>query len=196
MASDKLNNMRKGAFQLSLSFIIVVVFAVIVLSLAIAWIGGLFETITELTFSVTDIAEQELLDRLASGDSRVGIAAPDVSAWNRGETGSYSVGVKNIHSDKDVTFAMGVYLEEIGGDLAGRPVSSYTSDARKWLTFSDKVFVESSGSSISRIVIKPPANAEKGIYMFRVVVCDAASCQNLNSPNLYGSQQFTLEIKG
>jgi hypothetical protein len=196
MASDKLNNMRKGAFQLSLSFIIVVVFAVIVLSLAIAWIQGLFGTITQLTFSVTEVAEQELLDRLASSDSRVGMAAPDVSTWKRGETGSYSVGVKNIHSDRDVTFSTSVYLEEVGGALAGSPVSSYASDARKWLTFSNKVFVESSGSSLSRVVIQPPTDAAKGIYMFRVVVCEAASCTGLNSPNIYGSQQFTLEIKG
>ncbi len=188
--------MKRGAFQLSLSFIIIVVFAVIVLSLSIAWIQDLFGTITQLTFSVTEVAEQELLDRLASGDSRVGMAAPDVSAWNRGETGSYSVGVKNIHSDKDITFSMNVYLEEIGGELAGKNAEAYANAARKWLTFSSSVFVESSGSSLSRVVIKPPTNVERGIYMFRVVVCDASSCTNLDSPNLYGSQQFTLEIKG
>ncbi|MFC2143876.1 hypothetical protein ACFLQO_00735 [Candidatus Aenigmatarchaeota archaeon] len=187
---------KKGAFQLSLSFIIMVVFAVIVLSLAIAWIQGMFEPLTSLTHSITDVARSELLDRIASSDSRVGIAAPDVSAWSRGETGSYAVGVKNTHADKDQTFSMNVYLEEIGGELAGKGVEAYANAARKWLTFSTKIFVESSGSETTDIVIQPPTNAEKGIYMFRIVVCEALSCTNLDSPNLYGSQQFTLEIKG
>ncbi len=188
--------MRKGAFQLSLSFIIVVVFAVIVLSLAIAWIQGIFGTLNPLTHSVTDVARQELLDRIAQSDSRVGIAAPDVTQWNRGETGSYAVGVKNINSDRDVRFTMNVYLEEIGGALAGKSVAAYSSPVRKWLTFSDTVFVESSGSATSDVVIQPPANAEKGIYMFRIVVCDSSVCTDLNSAGLYGSQQFTLEIEG
>lgn len=187
--------MRKGAFQLSLSFIIVVVFAVIVLSLAIAWIQGIFEVLNPLTHSVTDVARQELLDRIARSDARVGIAAPDVTQWKRGQTGSYSVGVRNIHTDQDKTFSMNVYLEEIGGGLPGT-AAQYQSEVGEWLTFSKKTFVESSGSTTSDIVIKPPTDAEKGIYMFRIVVCDASSCTNLGSPNLYGSQQFTLEIKG
>jgi hypothetical protein len=187
--------MRKGAFELSLSFIIIIVFAVIVLSLAIAWIQGIFDVLNPLTHSVTDVARTELLDRIAKSDARVGIAAPDVTAWNRGETGSYAVGVRNIRSDVDKTFSMNVYLEEIGGALDPSQISYYRNNVKNWLTFSKKVFVAKSSSATSDIVIKPPADADTGIYMFRVVVCDAASCTDLSSPNLHGSAQFTLEIE-
>lgn len=194
--------MKKGAFQLSLSFIIVVVFAVIVLSLSIAWIQGFFPRIADLTHQVTDIAKDELLNRIAQSDSRVGIAAPDVTAWRRGETGSYAVGIRNIHSDKQLQLSMNVYLEEIGGDLAGENVNAYKTAARNWLTFSGKaspgysIITEPSGRTTSDIVIQPPTDAKKGIYMFRVVVCEATTCQTIGSANLYGSAQFTLEIKG
>lgn len=187
--------MRKGAFQLSLSFIIVVVFAVIVLSLSIAWIQGMFETLNPLTHQVTDVARTELLDRIARSDSRVGIAAPDVTQWRRGETGSYAVGVRNTATDRDKTYSMNVYLEELGGDLSGKPVSGYVNKVKTWLTFSKQVFVPKSTSETSDVIIKPSADAETGIYMFRVVVCDASTCQNLQSGNLYGSAQFTVEIE-
>ncbi|NVM53150.1 MAG: hypothetical protein HWN66_05565 [Candidatus Helarchaeota archaeon] len=36
---------------------------------------------------------------------------------------------------------------------------------------------------------------DAGIYMFRVVFCDSSFCTDLNSPNLYGSAQFILEIE-
>jgi len=196
MPSDKLNNMKRGAFQLSLSFIVVVVFAVIVLSLAIAWIQGIFEVLNPLTHSITDVARQELLDRIAQSDARVGIAAPDVTQWQRGETGSYAVGVRNVRSDLDVRFSMDVYLEELGGALAGKSINAYATAVRKWLTFSSEVFVAKSSSETADIVIKPPADAETGIYMFRIVVCDSGSCNNgLQSGGLYGSAQFTLEIE-
>lgn len=187
--------MRKGAFQLSLSFIVIVVFAVIVLSLAIAWITDIFDVLNPLTHSVTDVARQELLDRIAKSDARVGIAAPDVTQWQRGETGSYAVGVRNTRSDLDKTYSMNVYLEEIGGDLNPAQIGYYKAQTAAWLTFSKKIFVAKSSSDTSDIVIKPKADADAGIYMFRVVVCDAASCTNLDSPGLYGSAQFTLEIE-
>ena len=186
---------RKGAFQLSLSFIIVIVFAVIVLALAISWIQGIFPTVTDLTHKVTDVATERLLDDLTTGSGRVGIAAPAVTAWKRGETGSYAIGVRNVYSDKDTRFSMNVYLEEIGGDLAGRSVSSFVTDVQKWLTFSKDIFIEKSSSETSDLIIRPPADASTGIYMFRVVVCEAASCRDLNSGNLYGSAQFTIEIE-
>jgi hypothetical protein len=186
---------RKGAFELSLSFIIIVVFAVIVLSLAIAWIQGIFGGISPLTHQVTDVARQQLLETIAQSDRRVDIAAPDVTKWKRGETGSYAVGVRNVHSDQDKAFSMNVYLEEIGGALAGKSASAYASSVEKWLTFSKDIFVSKSSSETSDIIIKPPANADTGIYMFRIVVCDAGTCRNLDSGGLYGSAQFTIEIE-
>ncbi len=89
---------------------------------------------------------------------------------------------------------MNVYLEELGGDLAGKPVSVYNSKIKTWLTFFNQIYVSKSSSEAFQIVIWSPADAETGIYTFRVVVCDAEICEDQNSPNLYGSEQFTLEI--
>ncbi len=187
---------RKGAIQMSLGLIVVVVFAVILLSLLLSWVYGIFSPFTEITHKVTDVARQELLSRLAQAGGRVGIAAPAITEWTRGETGSFSLGIRNTNPAADKTYSINVYLEELGGNLAGTPASSLESEVVSWLTFSRTEFVERGGSKSSNIIIKPSANAQTGIYLLRAVVCDALSCTDINSPNLYGSAQFAIEIKG
>jgi hypothetical protein len=187
---------RKGAIQMSLGLIVAVVFAVILLSLLLSWVYGIFTPFEEITHKVTDVARQELLNRLAQGGGRVGIAAPAVTEWTRGQTGSFSLGIRNNDPATDKTYSINVYLEQLGGNLAGTSAASLQSEVASWLTFSSTEFVERGGSKSSNIIIKPDANAQTGIYLLRAVVCDAASCTDINSPNLYGSAQFAIEIKG
>lgn len=186
---------RKGAIQISLGIIVVVVFSVILLSLLLSWVYGIFDPFTEITHKVTDVARQELLSKLAQAGGRVGIAAPAITEWKRGETGSFALGIRNSDPANDNTYSINVYLEQLGGALAGTPASSLDQEVASWLTFSDKEFVEAGGSKSTNIIIKTKPDAQTGIYLLRVVVCDAASCVDLNSPNLYGSAQFAIEIK-
>jgi hypothetical protein len=190
--------MGKGAFQLSLSFIIVVVFAVIVLALAISWIQGIFPGITELTHKVTDVARDELLGKIAEGDKRVGIAAPKITSWARGDTGSYAIGIRNIYPDMDKMFYINVYIDEMQSLGDADPSLAQRNTVRTWLTFSDKEFVPKSSSITSDIIIKPPATTNSDIYKFRVMVCEAQGCRTLDdTPQniVYGTAQFALEIK-
>jgi len=188
----------KGAFQLSLSFIVIVVFSVILLSLSIAFLQGIFPQISTLTHQVTDVARDELIDRISRGAERAGIAAPAVTTWKRGETGSFALGIRNINTDRDVTYSINIYLEVVGGELAGMNASIFAVEARKWLTVSPNEFVPASSAKTSDIIIRPSITADPGIYKFRAIVCDtpiAQQCVDLSSPTLYDSDQFTLEIK-
>lgn len=187
----------KGAFQLSLGFIVIVVFAVIMLSLSIAWIQGIFNVLNPLTHEVTEVARQELLQRMAQNNQRVGIAAPAVIDWKRGETGSYALGIRNMDTSLDKTFYISVYLDQVGGALASQnpPSSQMVSEINAWLTYAPSEFIPASDSKTSDIIIKPPTDANTGIYMFRVVVCDAQPCTDMSSLSIYGSEQFSVEIE-
>ena len=186
---------QKGAIQMSLGMIVAVVFSVILLSLLLTWVFGMFSPIEEITHKVTDVARQELLNRLAQSGGRVGIAAPAVTQWKRGETGSFSLGIRNNDPANDRTYGVNVYLEQLGGALAGQPAASLKAEIDKWLTFSKTEFVEAGGSKSSNIIIKPSINAQTGIYLLRAVVCAAPACTDMNSASLYGSAQFAIEIK-
>lgn len=186
----------KGAFELSLSFIVVVVIAVVLLGLAITFLTNTFPIFEDLTHKITDIARNELLNRLASQGQRVGIAAPAITTWKRGETGSYALGIRNDDPSSDRVFYINVYLDQLGGALVNTPVASKASEVRSWLTFSSRESLPAGQSVATNIIIKPPTTTSPGIYLLRAVVCETSTCADLDSPSLYGSAQFAIEIVG
>ncbi|HDD72468.1 MAG TPA: hypothetical protein ENG00_00075 [Candidatus Aenigmarchaeota archaeon] len=198
---------RKGAFQLSLGFIVAVVFAVILLSLALTWLQGIFDPLSTVTHKTTDIAMQKLLQELASTNKKVGIAAPGVTEWKRGETGAYALGIKNEDTDKANTYYINVYLETVGGDIDSSQLSSLQDEVKSWITLSPpSIDIPPNGRDKVDIIIKPTPDALSGIYSFRAAVCtsasDATNCHATSpsagftsaSPSLYGSASFAIEI--
>ena len=188
---------QKGAFQVSMGFIIAVVFAVIMLTLAITWIQGMFSGLSPLTHQVTDIARQNLLNELAAG-GKVSIAAPAVSEWRRGETGSYALGIRNDDTAATKAFYVNVYAENA-------PIGALGYD--DWLTYSSAIDLGPADQGTVDLIIRPAADARPGIYLFKAVVCESsrgiacvatgqkAGGQQTTAPaDLYGVVSFALEI--
>ncbi len=199
--------MKKGAFQLSLGFIVAVVFAVILLSLSLTWLQGIFDPLSTITHKTTDIAMQKLLQELASQNKRVGIAAPSVTKWKKGETGAYTLGIRNEDTDKSNTYYVNVYLEAIGGGLDPSQLSRLKDEVKSWITLSPpSIDIEPNGRDKVDIIIKPSPTSPPGIYSFRAAVCtnyrDANDCHATSpsigystpSSSLYGSASFAIEI--
>ena len=201
--------MRKADFQMSMGMIIAVVFAVILLSLSITWIQGLFGDFGSITHKTTDVAQQNLLENLASSGNKVGIAAPAVTSWAEGETGSYSIGIKNDDVDDEHTYYVNVYISAVGGGLA-HDADWWNSDTKAlaWLTYPPSVDLPAGEKDIVDLIIKPePSVAEPGIYTFTVAICDddpvddTDDCHGSDHPdfdtrsdNLYGRATFAIEI--
>jgi hypothetical protein len=195
---------RKAAIDLSLGFIVTVVFAVVLLGLALTWVSGIFNPLNQITYKVTDVAIQNLMKDMNTGNKKVGIAAPAVTTWKRGETGSYALGVKNTDVNQKHTFYSNAYLEALGGDLAGTDPNSLMSDVNKWITPISPLELDPSQRESTAVIIKPSTQAATGIYSFRVCSCTSLSdmtCHGTSpgiyatsSPSLYGCQSFALEI--
>ena len=196
---------KKAAIDLSLGFIVTVVFAVVLLGLALAWVSGIFNPLNQITYKVTDVAIQNLMKNMDTGNKKVGIAAPDVTTWQRGATGSYALGVKNTDVNQKHTFFGNVYLENLGGDLAGTDPNSIMSEINKWITPISPLELDPSQRDSTAVIIKPSPQAATGIYSFRVCVCTSISDKDCHgtspgiyetsSPSLYGCQSFALEIE-
>jgi len=196
---------RKGAFQLSLGFIVAVVFAVILLSLSLTWLQSIFDPLGTITHKTTDIAMQNLLEELASGNKKVGIASPAVTEWKKGETGSYALGIKNEDTDRGNTYYINVYLETVGGDLSPSQLTSLKDDVISWITLSPPTIdIDAGQRDTVNILIKPSTTTFSGIYSFRTAVCSSpeTDCHATSpsvgypspSPSLYGSATFAIEI--
>jgi hypothetical protein len=194
---------RKAAIDLSLGFIVTVVFAVVLLGLALTWVSGIFTPLNQITYKVTDVAIQNLMKDMNTGNKKVGIAAPAVTTWKRGETGSYVLAVKNTDVNQKHTFFANVYLENLGGELSGTNPSTM-SDVNGWITLSPTSLpLDPNDRDVINVIIKPVSNADTGIYSFRACVCTSndPSCHatstglyETSSPSLYGCQSFALEI--
>ena len=69
----------KGAINLSISFVVVVVLAVLILSLGVMWIQGMFESIESLTTQVIAKARTQLMSDITGGNKDIGITLPSVT---------------------------------------------------------------------------------------------------------------------
>lgn len=194
---------KKGAFQLSLGLIVIVVFAVLLLSLSISWLTGLIGTIEELTYKTTDVAQKRLLDQLAQDGNRVGIASPPITKWNRGESGSFALGIRNEEVDSPNNYFVNVYLEDVSDNLL--PFNqAIQNTANSWISGSTSTDISPGGSETVDVIIAPPTNAKPGLYSFRAAVCkefESGNCHATFPPtytdpslSFYGGALFTIEI--
>jgi len=166
---------KKADFQMSLGMIVALVLAVILLTLAIAWMQGMFGQISSITFQVTDTAKQAVIDEIASSGKKVGIAAPAVTKWKRGDTGAYSIIVKNEDFVISKTYVINI-------------VDQNHPDASTWLTYAKEIPIDAGGVLSVPLVIKPATNALPGIYYFTITVNEKGNTA------IYGTTFFSLEI--
>ena len=107
-------------------------------------------------------------------------------------------GIKNKYTNQGKTFYVNVYLNQLGGALAGQSATSMQADVSRWLTYAPSEFVNAGDSKDSQLIIKPDAGADAGIYQFRVLVCESQPCTTLEATpeaNIYGTESFALEIE-
>ena len=200
---------QKAAIQMSLGMIVALIFAVILLTSLLAWLSGMMADITDITHEVSAIAKQNLIEDLETSDKRVGVASPAITTWERGENGAFSLGVKNINPNSLTTYYYNIYLESVGGELAGNDVNLYFDDANLWLTSSGSIDVPPGASITTDIILEPALDSAVGTYQFRVAVCEdppGSACHSASediditgwdepSDSLYGSDQFGIDIE-
>jgi len=197
---------QKGAIQMSLGMIVAVVFAVILLTLLITWISNFMNEITDISYEVTQIAKNQLLEDIQTTGKVVGVAAPAIDSWSRSEKGSIFLAVENENPQASTTYYYHIYLEYVGGVLAGQDVNNYFDEAALWLSNAGSIDAPAGEIGSADIIVTVPSTADVGVYQFRVSVCEnppASSCHSASenipgyatqSSSLYGSDQFALDV--
>lgn len=85
----------KGAINLSIGFVVVVVLAVLILSLGIMWIQGMFGSITGLTDQVIAKAKTQLMSDITSGKKDMGVTIPALTKVPPSGGGDLEIILKN-----------------------------------------------------------------------------------------------------
>lgn len=204
---------RRGAIQISIGFVVIIVLAVLILTLGIGWVRSLFTTITEITTQVTDIAKQNLIQNLRKGDDKVMLTIPDKIRQRRGVAGQFGVGIKNVDNEGHC-FYIDVSLGSVGkevlstagcADLLSCP--QLTSDVRGWIAYIPVQWVGRQDVGTPIIVdVQPGTDSVVGRYIFEVrlfysavtpaATCSAGTMSVSDFTQFYPySKQFEIEVE-
>lgn len=201
--------MRKAAIQLSLGFIVAVVFAVVLLSLALTWLHGIFGGFTTITDDLTQQAQNKLIETFERTNSNFAVW-PNRYTLKRGKGVKFSVGIRNNAEDGlDHTFVINIIPAAASKDVCpegdvrycsapgGESLYDFMLDWVTWDRSSSVIQINSVG--YKTIEIRPDSNARLGTYIFNIVACKDMSSYTSCTPqtlNWGGSaKQFTLTLE-
>ena len=91
---------RKGAIELSLGFIVAVVFAVVLLSLAILWLNNLFPQLFSITDDMFQQAQTKIQETFQNSQNNFAVWPPKYDLA-RGRELKMAAGIENDASDSD-----------------------------------------------------------------------------------------------
>ncbi|MBN2101886.1 MAG: hypothetical protein JW716_03380 [Candidatus Aenigmarchaeota archaeon] len=194
---------RKGAFQLSLGFIIGLIFAVILLTLSISWIQGTFVSMEGLTTDLTGNAKDTLSKTFEQTKTNFDVS-PSYFELAPGDGLKFSAGVKNDHKDGNThTFV----IRAFPGTAESIIVDGWSCDdfetctdlqeeMASWITYIKAADNVPGNEKMMRdITIKFPNNVRKGDYMFRVIACIDKSHTECEAGNWGSAKTITLRVK-
>lgn len=167
--------MKRGAIELSMTTIIVIVIGVTLLILGLAWVRGLFEKTEGLTDQAFTTAEKMIQENMGSSDKfYVSGLQFDIDS---GKSRVISVGIQNFGKKDEINkFSLTVSSEK---ELC-KPEEWFTLPGSFELLAGDKVGVP--------VEIKAPKGVEPG------TTCPF-TVKALEEGQLYGSQPIIVKVK-
>jgi hypothetical protein len=200
---------RKGAIELSLGFIVAVVFAVVLLSLAILWLQGIIGNIGSLTDDLTQQAQSKLQETFQTTQNNFAVW-PDRYNLDRGKELKLSSGIKNDAEDgQNHQFVINVVPAAASrGPCASGDIGSCTAPGGKslsefmqnWVSWDNQPgVIQINRVGYRTISVNVPPNAVAGTYIFNVIACmDMYSYSECTSQTLNwggSAQQLTITVK-
>jgi len=190
---------RKGAFQLSLGFIITVVFAIVLLSLAIVWLQGLIGGIEDISNQLIQQAGVKLDETFQDSEVNFAIWPPDGPPYQVpvGTKMAVVAGIRNDAADSQA-HTFGVLIERVS-----EPSGATTMPVLESVPPPKTVPFRGDPAKFP-LLITIPEGATQGVYIYRITACSDADdygsdCPDsiTDAPELWGTaKDFVLEVTG
>ena len=90
---------KKGAIELSMTTIIVIIIGLVLLSLGLSWVRGVFTKITDLSEQAFALSDQEIMNMFSESSTLLKVL-PDSVDLKKGKTATVGVIVTNLESDR------------------------------------------------------------------------------------------------
>lgn len=180
---------KKGAMQMSLGFIIAIVFGIVMLTLLINWIQSTFTGVGGLTTDLTQQAQSSLRDAFRQTGSNFAVW-PSQYEVEAGGGIRMSAGIENdAPESKTHYYILNVIPAAVSENIcAGAPIDQCTNTPtgqnmrdfmRGWVTVAGIVSPYQTGTTgFQAIDIAVPREAQAGTYLFNAVACYDGSKTN------------------
>jgi hypothetical protein len=147
---------KKGAVELSMTTIIIIVIGITILSLGLLWIRSVFSDVGELTKGAFEQGEAQINDIFGGTDQPVALS-PSETSISQGKTSTANLAINNLDTGPHTVSAT-VEAKALGGGSADQLVCAFsdtlTSESNDYTLQSGsgvaglKVFVEDQGSNL------------------------------------------------
>lgn len=180
---------KKGAIELSITTIIIIVIGVAILSLGLKWVYGIFANIQATSQSAFENVNTQL-DNLLSGSEDILVIYPETTTIKQRETGDIGIAIQNLISDgKPHTFTYKIDLVNKEGKDVNAVLGWLTKGGGLELATGETVAL-GSGKKVKKIIpIEIPRNAPLGTYRFKVIL-------TADNPEGNDEANFLVIIKG
>ncbi|MBI2675954.1 MAG: hypothetical protein HYX24_05820 [Candidatus Aenigmarchaeota archaeon] len=185
----------KGDFQISIGLLVTVIFAVVLLTLGIAFIRDIIGNISDISEDMQRQAQEQLNEQFKQTDKNF-LISPLEKEVKPNTIISVTAGIKNNEPEPH-QYVIGIKAEKVPAGVTKAAVDG-------WISYVESSKTVKSGELTSiPIKITIPNDAKKDIYFFRISSCydkdgllpSAANC-NPNSQNLWATgQDFVLTVK-
>ncbi|NIO22559.1 MAG: hypothetical protein GTN38_00845 [Candidatus Aenigmarchaeota archaeon] len=193
---------NKGAIQLSLGFIVAVVFAVVLLSLAVTWLQGIIIGIGTLTDDLTQKAHDTLSETFNRKTTNFAVY-PKEYRLDPGRGIKLSVGVNNDDRDgQPHNFVIRLYPAMASSDIISTygcssfaGCSSLNEDMISWVTYSHETYrIQPNTYRFWDMTVTFPNNIVKGTYQYDIVSCEDMDYSNCDRATTNWGSTLSLTI--
>lgn len=166
---------KKGALELSINAIVIVILAMTLLGLGLGFIRNMMSSIQDMSSQVTDQQKQQILDDLRRGDKKLSFPTGQVDI-DKGKAILLAVGVKNTGS---LGLDFKIFLQDISTGTADNIVSGLehnvdggTPHSGKY-TFTWDITDQNLGATESRVygINLRADNSASGLEQIKMRLC-------------------------
>ena len=180
---------KKASLEISIQAIVIVVLAMTLLGLGLAFIRGMFRDISKTTVGVTEAVKRSIIDDLISNpEKRISFPKTEV-VIDKGGSDQLVVGIRN---KKDTTLYYRIRFNAISGSDGG----PFNIENPKWFQYAEQTTYKlpSAENDVRDIRLSiPTQGVTSGSYFLTFDVID----EDLSPPdNIYAQKDFFIVVKG
>ncbi|MBN1896307.1 MAG: hypothetical protein JW789_01085 [Candidatus Aenigmarchaeota archaeon] len=195
----------KGAIEVSIGFLIVMVISALVMIFIMGWLNSIFPTLTRIGDYATSNAENEMMKKFSEGSDAVASTIPTKVNFAAGSEVEFIVGIKKTNEQKNSNWFKLCVVAGTNTDGCGAPEDaneevSAAGDEESGIKFLFAPYKQIPNTgSVGRVTVlmRIPEGVE-GFYNYRLYSCGAENLEEVVCEELgdsFGDTDFIVRVQ-